>query len=182
MYVCLHMTTVTSISVLPLFLSGVPMAFSKTVTARVYNMEPYQGELDLEADGWEIDPALSLHEAAHLLNARSDFQSGYCSCKSGCSTKRCVCKQKGGISSAKCHGERSVVTSLRHLKQSKSRSRHRRSNAQMVSGFLIYTSTCRTGSHLSWLTDKHMWASQNLLKKQFSHVDGLQPTVLTQND
>ena len=33
-----------------------------------------------------------------------------------------------------------------------------------------------------WLNDKHIMAAQLLLKKQFPHVHGLQPTILSQNN
>ena len=47
---------------------------------------------------------LSLREAAHLLNPQNEFQSSCCNCKTGCTSKRCICRKKGAICSSKCHG------------------------------------------------------------------------------
>ena len=49
---------------------------------------------------------LSLQEAAHLLNPQNEFQSSCCNCKTGCTSKRCICRKKGAVCSSKFHGGR----------------------------------------------------------------------------
>ena len=63
--------------------------------------------MQLQAEGWEEDPVISLREAAQLLNPKNEFHSSSCNCKSGCSSKCCICRQKGATCSSKCHGGKS---------------------------------------------------------------------------
>ena len=82
------------------------------------DLEPFQGGVNLTAEGWENDKVISLREAAILSNPLNEFQSSMCNCKSDCATGklhvaysmqvqfyllqllatigRCVCIKNGG--------------------------------------------------------------------------------------
>ena len=92
------------------------------------DLEPFQGGVNLTAEGWENDKVISLREAAILSNPLNEFQSSMCNCKSDCATGklhvaysmqvqfyllqllatigRCICRKNGGQCSSKCHGGR----------------------------------------------------------------------------
>ena len=58
------------------------------------DMELYSGKLELIVEGWQSAPLLSLREAARLLNPHNAFHGSTCNCKSGCTGRKCTCRQK----------------------------------------------------------------------------------------
>lgn len=163
------------------------------------DLELYLGSIDLSVDGWKNDKTISLHEAARLSNPLNEFHGGICKCGAQCATKVCPCRKKGAPCSTKCHGGRkcsntctqptteSQTTNSTEGKQtSKSSIPQDKQASPSTPADDKQTTTSPWLSHLfleqqdkeecekgDWLTDKHMWAAQHLLKKQFPHLSPL---------
>ena len=67
------------------------------------NLENYIGKLNLPLEGWKVLSRLSLREAARLFNSQNIFHGGTCNCKSHCKTRKCSCRQKDAPCTSKCH-------------------------------------------------------------------------------
>ena len=120
-------------------------------------------------------PQATLHEAARLANPLNEFHDGTCKCKSKCTTNKCPCKKEGAPCSSKCHGGQKCSN---NSQPPKCQSTESTTNSSKWLHLDIHDKdVCEGGA---WLTDKHMQAAQNLLQKQFPHVQGLQPTVYDQ--
>ena len=168
------------------------------------DLELYPGSIDLSVDGWKNDKTISLHEAARLSNPLNEFHGGICKCGAQCATKVCPCRKKGAPCSTKCHGgrkcsntctqptkENQTTNSTEGKQTSKSSIPQDKRASPSTPADDKQTTTSPWLSHLfldqrdkeecengDWLTDKHMWAAQHLLKKQFPHLSGLQLTIL----
>ena len=141
-------------------------------------LELYCGTISLSTDNWENDTVLSLHEAARLANPLNEFHGGTCKCKSKCTTNKCPCTKKGAPCSSKCHGGQKCSNNSQPPKCQSTESTTDSSKWLPTLHLDIHDKeVCESGV---WLTDNHMLAAQNLLWKQFPHVQGLQPTVYDQ--
>ena len=144
---------------------------------------------------------LSLREAARMSNPKNNFAGGRCNCKSRCETNRCLCRQRDAPCISKCHGGTSCtncVSSMMKDETKESLPRKRQKTAPVISDsesdsepmgiddlwlpdLHLNTTDKEILTGGGWLNDKHM-AAQLLLKRQFPHVHGLQPTILSQNN
>ena len=181
-------------------------------------MELYSGKLELIVEGWQSAPLLSLREAARLLNPHNAFHGSTCNCKSGCTGRKCTCRQKSAPCSSKCHHGTACencpsLDSKSHPKKRmnvvddeccEAQQKKRKiepnevvdvdtSDKEDEQSYSLSSQSWLPDLHLNqedkliletrqWLSDKHIIAAQELLSKQFPHVQGLQLPFLEQRD
>ena len=106
---------------------------------------------------------VSVRQATLEINAANKFTVNRCKCKGKCNTAQCSCIRSHISCSNHCHPGRKCENS--HLIQKK-----KQQDVLNVEDIEIL----ETG----WLTDKHMLKANNVLKKDYPNVDGLQDTLL----
>lgn len=173
------------------------------------DLELYSGKLDVSVEGWESAPRLSLREAARLQNPHNVFTSSTCNCKSGCTGKKCTCRQKRAPCSSKCHHGTVCKNTLLEQKENHIKEGTKRkepticdySPKRMKMGSAAVLDVSNELSKQSWivdlrlnmedkevldsgawLSDKHIVAAQQLLHMQFPKIQSLQLPYLEQRD
>ena len=74
-------------------------------------LEVYKGSMNIDVQGWETMPRISLREAAKMANPDNTFYGTSCSCKKGCKGMKCSCRQAGKPCTTRCHASRSCSNS-----------------------------------------------------------------------
>ena len=69
----------------------------------------------LKVDGWKEENRITLREASMRQNPCNKFYGDKCSCKKGCSSRRCGCVMKGKPCSSHCHGGRPCQNEGEHV-------------------------------------------------------------------
>lgn len=134
------------------------------------DLELFTGQLKLAVEGWEASHLLSLREAAKFLNPHNSFQGMTCSCKSGYNTNRCACWKKNATCSSKCHQGLSCT----NAPPSKKMKHTEPMWTSLILPFLnMDQNDLKALMSRRWLSDKHICAVQDLLKKQFPTIPGL---------
>ena len=68
------------------------------------DLEPFKAKYDIQVEGWQEQPQLTLREAARRQAPWKPFTKNHCNCKPGtCETRRCYCKKAGIDCSTHCH-------------------------------------------------------------------------------
>ena len=61
---------------------------------RADDLEPFKGDYSIPVDGWEVQPIVTLKEAASKQSPWNSFTANKCNCKPGtCESRRCRCKK-----------------------------------------------------------------------------------------
>ena len=66
-------------------------------------LEHFSGKVDVGMGGWESDAHLSLRELAIRHNPKNAYYGNSCSCKSGCRSSWCSCKQVNKVCTKRYH-------------------------------------------------------------------------------
>ena len=71
---------------------------------RADDLEPFKGDYSIPVDGWEVQPIVTLKEAASKQSPWNSFTANKCNCKPGtCESCRCRCKKNEIECSSHCH-------------------------------------------------------------------------------
>ena len=71
---------------------------------RADDLEPFKGDYSIPVDGWEVQPIVTLKEAASKQSPWNSFTANKCNCKPGtCESRRCRCKKNEIECSSHCH-------------------------------------------------------------------------------
>lgn len=62
----------------------------------------FDGNVQLEVDGWQEVSVLSLREASILANP-DEFNGSKCNCKKECTTDACLCRKRRAPCTSRCH-------------------------------------------------------------------------------
>ena len=130
---------------------------------RLGDLAAYTGEVKINKS-----KVVSVRQAALEINAANRFTVNRCKCKGKCNTAQCSCIRSHISCSNHCHpGSTCENTNIAHKQTCKQQ--------KILSDKDI--ETLENG----WLTDEHMLKANNVLKKDYPSVDGLQDTLLQQN-
>ena len=113
------------------------------------------------------DKYLSIREASHQINSSNKFTVNRCKCKGKCSNGQCSCIRSSISCTNHCHPSRSCEN-----KEPTTDSQTKPSNFSKVDINILQS---------GWLTDKHMFAANQVMKRDYPTADGLQDTLLQQN-
>ena len=111
---------------------------------------------------------VSVRQAALEINAANRFTVNRCKCKGKCSTAQCSCMRSNISCSNHCHpGKKCENNNVAQKQKSKQQKTLRDKDIEILEN--------------GWLTDEHMLKANNVFKRDYPSVDGLQDTLLQQN-
>ena len=114
------------------------------------------------------DKELSVREAALQINAANKFTVNRCKCKGKCNSGLCSCVRSNINCTNHCHPGRNCENTCRRPSGKKEPKLHTKDITTLK-------------SPLEWLTDKHMFIANYVLKKEYPYAEGLQDTLLQQS-
>ena len=115
------------------------------------------------------DKYLSIREASHQINSSNKFTVNRCKCKGKCNNGQCSCIRSSISCTNHCHPSRSCEN--KENKEPTTDSQTKPSNFSKIDINILQS---------GWLTDKHMFAANQVMKRDYPTADGLQDTLLQQ--
>ena len=111
---------------------------------------------------------VSVRQDALEINAANKFTVNRCKCKGKCKTTQCSCIRSHISCSNHCHpGSKCENSNLIQKKKPRQEEILNAEDIQVLEN--------------GWLTDKYMLKANNILKKDYPSINGLQDTLLQQN-
>ena len=130
---------------------------------RLGDLSAYTGDVKVNKN-----KVVLVGQAALEINAANKFTVNRCKCKGKCKTAQCSCIRSHISCSNHCHpGSKCENSNLIQKKKPRQQEILNAEDIQVLEN--------------GWLTDKHMLKANNILKKDYSSVNGLQDTLLQQN-
>ena len=122
----------------------------------------YTGEVKINKS-----KVVSVRQAALEINAANRFTVNRCKCKGKCNTAQCSCI-------------RSHISCSNHCHPGSKCENNKTDQKQKCEQHQILSDRDSKVLESGWLTDEHMLMANNILKKDYPSVDGLQDTLLQQ--
>lgn len=166
-------------------MSRIPCVINKVHGKKVksYSIGTEYGTLNTKFTGGDLQEysgavegnnsrVISLRQAAQRFHPENKFVKTHCNCKGGCKTDKCTCKSNKIICSTHCHPASTCANNCAPVKTDK---------LPAKSSLQLLRQDCCEIDKSTWMSDLHLSAASQLLKKAFPSISGLQHTILQQN-